>query len=172
MWFCFNDGFFSVVQDFQYDDVLVVRARRWKDIKKLFPTKKINITTETDYAFRVFISRAEWKKIMIEKIDSINYTNFKNSVMDYDLHEAYKEIWNICWYLQWNDKENNTIVNSKKKKRKKNYTTEDYAYDFNRLTEEEQNKIMEISGDEIERNRREFDMKSIGLGMKEETLGY
>ena len=96
MWFCMNDGFMSVVADKNDPARLMVRARRKSDLLNIFgPDAEIVETPDADYRWRVFVGRAEFKALIDARIDGIQYTNFKNSVKDHDLHELYSDFWQL-----------------------------------------------------------------------------
>lgn len=92
-WFCFNDGFVSVVQSDTDPDILMVRARRIEILETLFDEDRIKQYDFSDYRFRVFCLREEWQDIVSERIENINYSNFKNSVKDEELHKMYQNFW-------------------------------------------------------------------------------
>ena len=100
MWFCFNDGFCSAVQDRNSPNGLVVRARRRKDIENIFPDKEIIVGGSTDYNYRVYCSKKEFADIVNDSIMNINYPNFKDSVMDDDLHNLYGKFWTLHYSYQ------------------------------------------------------------------------
>lgn len=95
MWLCFNDGFVSAVQNWDDASGLVVRARRAKILTKLFPKAEIKVTTDSDYRYRVFVSKEEFAKIVTARITDISYSNFKSSVEDGQLHELYAAFWRL-----------------------------------------------------------------------------
>jgi hypothetical protein len=103
MWFCFNDGFCSAVQDRSDPNGLVVRARRRKDIENIFPDKEIIVGGSTDYNYRVFCTKEEFAKLVADSIMNIKYDNFKNSVNDYDLHDLYANFWGLHYDYQRNE---------------------------------------------------------------------
>jgi hypothetical protein len=71
-----------------------VRARRKVDLVNIFgPDLEIVETPDADYRWRIFLEREAFKQIVNSRIDAINYTNFKNSVNDQDLHRMYVELW-------------------------------------------------------------------------------
>lgn len=101
MWFCFNDGFVSVVEDTGGD--LMIRARRMEELKNIVgDNHQIYITKNSDYRFRCFMSRTEWEEIVVNRIENINYSNFKDSVKDEDLHDMYADMWVNHYYHQVN----------------------------------------------------------------------
>lgn len=93
MWFCFNDGFVSVVQDKLGIDELVVRARRPEILDELFPGREITILNHSDYKYRLYCSKQELASVVQNRIFDINYTNFKDSVDDSDLQDLYSNFW-------------------------------------------------------------------------------
>jgi hypothetical protein len=100
MWLCFNDGFVSVVNDKLNINELVVRSRRPEILEELFPEKQIKILTVSDYKYRVYCSKAEMSKIIVDRIGMINYSNFKDSVDDEELHDLYSDMWSLHYRYQ------------------------------------------------------------------------
>ena len=100
MWFCFNDGFVSAVENSKDKSQFVVRARRRKHLEDNFKGYEIGVNQGTDYKYRIFIDKKEFAKIVNEKIMNINYDNFKNSVEDNDLHDLYATFWRHHYYFQ------------------------------------------------------------------------
>lgn len=100
MWFCFNDGFISAVQHRDNPEKLVVRARRKEILENLFPGRRIVIGGSRDYNYRVFISKDEFGSIVTERIQNIDYANFKNSVEDDELHSLYEKFWGLHFRYQ------------------------------------------------------------------------
>lgn len=94
MWLCGSDFFLSVVMPSQVSgNLLLVRGRREGDIESLFPNAKVKKTVGRDYLFRAFIDRGEVAAVMASQIEKIDYDNFKNSVRDNQLHDAYMKMW-------------------------------------------------------------------------------
>lgn len=103
MWICFNDAFLSIVAKDCPPDHLLVRARRKGDIERVFPGAKVKESGATDYRYRAVVPRAAVAKVAAERIMSIDYGNFKNSVEDDDLHAAYSRIWGVMYGVQVKD---------------------------------------------------------------------
>ena len=100
MWLCFNDGFISIVdkaRNRQRD--LVVRARRPGDLERIFGVKAIT-TPDGDYRYRAEVPRAKVAEAVAARITSVDYPNFKNSVPDKPLHDAYSRFWTVMGDLQ------------------------------------------------------------------------
>jgi hypothetical protein len=93
MWLCFNHAFVSAVAD-RNSDRLVVRARRRQHLQKLFGDGvQISIGAGTDYRHRVVVDRVTLADVVIQVLMSLQYTNFKESVVDQALHNLYGEFW-------------------------------------------------------------------------------
>ena len=100
MWLCLNDAFLSIVDDGKVDGCLVVRARRKGDIEKLFPSVKVITLKSRDYQFRAHVSRELIAEQVAAQVMAIDYPNFKDSVQDNDLHDAYAGFWQLHARLQ------------------------------------------------------------------------
>lgn len=96
MWVFLNDAFVSVVKDTQKKDGLMIRARLATDLQNAFGIDvEIIETTHTDYRFRTFMDKNAFKEFMSNRIDEIEYTNFKNSIDNNDTirKDAYMGVW-------------------------------------------------------------------------------
>ncbi len=102
MWIMLNDAFFSIVKKDCARDELLVRARRPGDIEKVFPEAKgrVERSTKSDYAYRAVIKTHVLKTAIDGEINRINYSNFKDSVTDDPLHDAYMAVWMAMAKLQ------------------------------------------------------------------------
>lgn len=100
VWLMLNDAFFSLVAKDCARDELLVRARRKGDIEKVFPEAKVRRDDGTDYLYRAPIKRDVIAKAMAGEVARINYPNFKDSVTDDRLHNAYLRVWTAMASLQ------------------------------------------------------------------------
>ncbi len=100
MWICLNSAFFSIVDTNLPGDKLLVRARREGDIERVFPGAKVTRTPGRDYLYRASVSREAVALTIAEQVRSIDYGNFKNSVRDDKLHNAYSGFWQIMSRIQ------------------------------------------------------------------------
>lgn len=100
MWLCLNDSFLSIVSKECSRDELLVRARRPGDIERIFPDAKVIETTNTDYQFRARIKKVFVEAALVEEVKRISYGNFKDSVSDTPLHNAYLRVWTAMSSLQ------------------------------------------------------------------------
>jgi hypothetical protein len=100
MWICFNNAFISAVESDDDPNVLKVRARKREHLETLFPGKKIYWSKETDYAYRVFVGRKAFTNMVSNRISEIDYSNFKDSVDDKELHDLYADFWTLHYRYQ------------------------------------------------------------------------
>jgi len=104
MWICLNKAFLSIVRKDGKPNELCVRARRKKHINNVFPNATVIKTPDNDYMYRTYIDAAEVAEAIKKEIESIQYTNFKNSVEEHDLHSAYGNFWAIMYNYQRKEK--------------------------------------------------------------------
>jgi len=95
MWIFLNNSFLSLVEDLDNPDYLMVRARIEGDIESVFPGAEVTYTPDFDYYYRTSIPKKEVAKYIAKMIESISYSNFKNSVKDRSRHEAYFDVWDV-----------------------------------------------------------------------------
>jgi hypothetical protein len=94
MWIMGSDFFLSVVRKDCAPGQLLVRARREGDIERVFG-RHVEVTRDesADYLFRARIDEQEVADVMRREVLSISYPNFKDSVRDQALHDAYLGCW-------------------------------------------------------------------------------
>lgn len=100
MWLCLNDAFLSIVSKECARDELLVRARRPGDIEKIFPGAKVTKNVHADYLFRAIVKRDAIARALEGEVRRITYANFKDSVADKRLHDAYLGVWTRMSTLQ------------------------------------------------------------------------
>lgn len=100
MWIMLNDCFFSIVQKDCARDELMVRARRPGDIEKVFTDAKVTEFTASDYHYRAAVKKDALKVALSAEVDRIGYSNFKDSVKEHDLHNAYMRVWTAMAAIQ------------------------------------------------------------------------
>lgn len=96
MWICLNNAFLSAVEDRNDRTFLVVRARKRGHLVDAFKGEDVKIIKSppgSDYAYRTRVSKKNFAALVTQKIASINYDNFKNSVEDDTLHNMYSKWW-------------------------------------------------------------------------------
>lgn len=99
MWLCLNNGFFSIVDKTGRPDALLVRARRPGDIERVFNVPATE-TPGRDYLYRAVVQRDDVARVLGRLALDIAYSNFKDSVVDPALHNAYFKVWNAMAALQ------------------------------------------------------------------------
>lgn len=95
-----KDAFFSVVDKAVEPGCLVVRSRRQGDLERYFPDAYVRKTLGNDYLFRAEIKREDVARVVSEYIMEIDAPNFKASVTDKHLHDAYMGVWSVMGRLQ------------------------------------------------------------------------
>lgn len=101
MWICMNDAFFSIVRtDWTPAGHLLVRARRPGDIQQYWPEAEVERTAGRDYLFRAFLPEGVVSTAIAAAVSGIDYGNFKDSVGDNNLHDAYLAVWRAMSRLQ------------------------------------------------------------------------
>jgi hypothetical protein len=84
MWIFVTDGFFSVVEKQDDTAMVVVRSRELEDIKRLSDKFMIPVlrTPDRDYPYRLFCSKYRWVEYLVECVNNMFYTNFKQHMED------------------------------------------------------------------------------------------
>lgn len=100
MWIMLKDAFFSIVDKAENLECLVVRARRPGDIERYFPKASVKETADNDYLFRAEIPRGEVAERIAQCVMDNSAPNFKASVKDTKLHDAYSRVWGVMSGLQ------------------------------------------------------------------------
>lgn len=100
MWIILNNAFLSVVAHRTKSEVLLVRARVAGDIERVFPAAKVVENRSADYRFRAEIPRPEVTAALATVVQTIDYDNFKASVIDGRRHDAYMNVWSDLKALQ------------------------------------------------------------------------
>lgn len=104
MWIATNRGFLSVVTadprrlpkaEAKLVQPLCVRARNADHLRTLFPGFEVYQFKHRDYPARIFIAAADLSARMAQAILDIDYSNFKDSVKDDPLHDAYMGVWSV-----------------------------------------------------------------------------
>lgn len=100
MWICTKYGFYSIVDNAKKQGCLLVRARRPGDLEAIFPDSKVVKTIGRDYLFRAEIPRQEVAQKFFDLLMVHDADNFKASVTDNQLHDAYMRIWRVTADMQ------------------------------------------------------------------------
>jgi hypothetical protein len=108
MWIFTRWGFFSCTcPRSDFSTKIQIRARRRIDLAMLrgncpeLRKRRIIETPAADYRFRIVVDRRVWRKVAARMADSIDYSNFKNSILqDQPYHDAALTCWNAMFRLQ------------------------------------------------------------------------
>jgi hypothetical protein len=104
MWLFTPKGFISVVADKSNvkGDGLLVRARNKSHldgIREYLSCDPFEVQV-SDYAWRAWTTRLNISMFVMSHIASMDYTNFKNEIHDYEYHDACLGVWEEMWKYQ------------------------------------------------------------------------
>ena len=102
MWIGLNDGWLSIVANWNDDETLLVRARSESHIMAVFPDCDMFVLNNADYPYRAYIERRLVANEISKRLMATRYDNFKASVQDPKLYEMYTNIWHEC-YMTYQD---------------------------------------------------------------------
>lgn len=103
MWVFMNDAFFSVVKDRNNENGVVVRARVGGDLENVFGyDHDVLETDDSDYRFRMFLDQGYVSNVIADRVNNINYTNFKDSISKTDTTRKgyYTRVWAVMYDWQ------------------------------------------------------------------------
>lgn len=101
MWVCLSSAFLSIVDASTEPGTLLVRARREGDIEQVFPGANVVSVVGRDYLFRAAVPRQTVAQALADHVmNNLTYPNFKGSVRDRNLANAYHDIWHVMEALQ------------------------------------------------------------------------
>ncbi len=110
MWLVTDRGFYSVVDKRDREGYLCVRGRVRRDIDALFELDCLSAyadevieTHDSDYRYRVYVTREDWADALLDLTTRIDYDNFKNAVahkQGYERSHRYLEVWSALARLQ------------------------------------------------------------------------
>jgi hypothetical protein len=66
----------------------------------VFPSAKVYQREGSDYLYRADLPRQLVADAIAQRLEDIDYSNFKNSVKNRQLHDAYAGFWTIMYRLQ------------------------------------------------------------------------
>jgi hypothetical protein len=92
MWIMTNEGFVSIARKDCPQGHLLLKAHRREHLARLFPDAEIEVGREDGYAFRAVIPEDEVSRVIAERLRGIDYDNFKFSVEDDRLRDAYMDV--------------------------------------------------------------------------------
>jgi hypothetical protein len=100
MWLSLSKGFLSVVALKDEPNMVMVRARRKEHLTEYFAGQNVLYTKNADYPYRVICSKIALTAMVTRYIEQLDYTNFKDSVKNHQLHHAYLNVWSTMTGLE------------------------------------------------------------------------
>lgn len=100
MWLFSQRGFFSIVQNINDPNSLIVRARVSGDIEKYWPHATVIATPDSDYLYRAVLRKEEVALVIIKMVMDIDYGNFKLSIKDRRRSPWYATVWQTMLTMQ------------------------------------------------------------------------
>ena len=100
MWICLSDGFYSIVQDTSQPEGLLVRCRDRRHLERAFPDEEVECTPKADYGWRTRVARHRVSDMLQQRVQRLDYSNFKANVTDRRLHDLYADFWELHWEYQ------------------------------------------------------------------------
>ena len=98
MWLLLNNAMVSIVKKGdEPEDSLTVRARVSGDLTRFLGPVTELYTADGDYPYRAICHKLLVQAAMRDAVDSINYSNFKDSIPKKDVRRrmAYSEVWDV-----------------------------------------------------------------------------
>jgi hypothetical protein len=90
----------------------MVRARVKDHLESLiaaFPNEladaEIKAFPGTDYAYRIFVPKSVWSKVLAGLSDDLDYDNFKSAVAKHQGHNAYEHALHQVWSVMYGTQE-------------------------------------------------------------------
>lgn len=113
MWLFAKRGFFSIVQDKDDPEYLIVRARVKGDIERYWPLSTVERHDDRDYLYRARIDRRLVARGLSVAVDQIDYVNFKTQIEDKKRSPWYLQVWETMWDMQESFKRKGTTDGEK-----------------------------------------------------------
>jgi hypothetical protein len=111
MWLFTTDGFFSTVLADNGEDV-VTRARDRESLVLLcktlsIPAGTILFTPESDYAYRILLTRHQWSQYLHWMLVRMDYRNFKDAALaKRPTDRRWRAFLHDVWYFGWKWQDN------------------------------------------------------------------
>ena len=108
MWIASKYGFYSIVESSLKKGDFMVRARVRNDLENLIKQYDLSAqvieTLDSDYRYRIILSKADVCDLLFSLGSEIDYSNFKGKISQTEdqrdkLH-AYHTVWNALYNLQ------------------------------------------------------------------------
>ncbi len=99
MWIFEPNGFFSIVENRDNPEEVIIRARFKTDLENL--SKKVTFrssiikTLNADYHYRAFADKTIVANYLFNAALNIDYLNFKSTIKNANRHSLYLDVWDI-----------------------------------------------------------------------------
>jgi len=104
MWIFTNNEFLSAVRHRDMPDHLMIRYRNREQAQACTIPGEVTITQMADYIARKTVSETDFTNWMVDKIQELQYDNYKDSTKQTMMHEApLMDVWQTMH--QWQTKE-------------------------------------------------------------------
>jgi len=101
MWFFTAHGFISIVQHKDLPDHFQVKSRVPETLEVLWPEHEIQTLDWADYRFRISIPKSDAMSVLMETIESVDYTSFKHECENDALYyHALVRVWTVMYNYQ------------------------------------------------------------------------
>ena len=93
MWVFLSNGFVSITRHKSHKDFLHVRARNPQHLLDIWPDCDVHITPHADYTARTSLPEAIVIRTIVNYMEEIDYSNFKNTIDDYKFKTMAMRVW-------------------------------------------------------------------------------
>ncbi len=100
MWIFTNKGMLSIVAHRAKLGDLLVRAREPGTIEAVFPEAIVTKTPQADYLYRATLARDLVGERISLHLESLQYSNFKNSIPDDEAGQIRHDYFSLVWQNQ------------------------------------------------------------------------
>ena len=93
MWVFLSNGFVSITRHKSHKDFLHVRARNPQHLLDIWPDCDVQITPYADYTARTSLPEAIVIRTIMNYMEEIDYSNFKNTIDDHQFKTMAMRVW-------------------------------------------------------------------------------
>lgn len=103
MWIFTKNGFVSCVQHRDKPDTIIVRSRSFEHLAAFVGeglATDIFTLENSDYQFRIALTRSTLQKLVAAQVEQLNYPNFKDSISysDHRYIRACSSTWEVLYH--------------------------------------------------------------------------
>ena len=93
MWIFLSNGFVSITRHKSHKDFLHVRARNPQHLLDIWPDCEVKITPNADYTARASLPESIVIRTIMNYMEKIDYSNFKNTIDDHKFKTMAMRVW-------------------------------------------------------------------------------